>query len=172
MPRHQYAQRKMVKQWDGISGLQGQNVTASSTVLGARLSFTEASTILRMVGSWSVSPTAGGTFAADDEANITVGLGIVSSDAFEAGAASVPDPNAEPEYPWMYWEQVNVYAFTAPVAGDDLGALQKYRTFDIKSMRKVKPRESLIWVAQYGDISGSPPYTIFMNAVRVLIATH
>jgi len=44
------------------------------------------------------------------------------------------------------------------------------RQFDIRSMRKLKPRESLVWLVQYGDLSGTPSITTVCGQIRTLVA--
>ena len=123
-----------------------------------------------MLGEYVISPTAGATFAADDAATIGVGIGVVSTDAATAGAASVPDPIGEPDYPWLYWADIPFYFAGSGPGGDEITAHVR-RQFDIRSMRKLKPRETLTWVFQYGNLVGNPPLSLNVANTRVLVAT-
>ena len=159
---------RMPKHWHSIPSIS-LAFTSSSTLQGGSLALDGPWTVIRMLGSYLIAPTAGGTFVAGDAADIVVGIGVVSSDAFAAGAGSMPDPAGEPEYPWLYWKDTQFSLLGAP-AGDE--ALSTARVeFDIRSMRKIKPRESLAVVAQYADRSGNPPYTVRFGRTRVLVAT-
>ena len=141
-----------------------------ATALGGSIGFAGPGTILRMVGEYIICNT--GMTVTGDAVEIIVGIGIISSDAFAAGVGLVPDPGAEPEYPWMYWQE---HAFFFPVGGaphtpnSDMSEVRK--VIDIRSMRKVKPRESLAFIVQYADIAGTPPMQIIQVGIRVLIAT-
>ena len=123
-----------------------------------------------MIGEYVIAPT--GVISAADRVRIGVGIGIVSSDAFAAGAGSMPDPLGEPDYPWLYWMDHPFYYSTtgAPLqlSTDVEGVRAK---FDIRSMRKFKPRESLAFLVQYADSSGTPPMQLLQGNVRCLIAT-
>ncbi len=162
---------RMGKQWLGIPSIT-LNMTANGTNLGARTQSTTSQTVLRMIGEYNCTFTPEGAVADGDECRIGLAIGIVSSDAFEAGITAVPDPVGEPEYPWLFWAE---HSFAALEATDiqrsaEVGNLR--RSFDIRSMRKMKPRESLVWVVQYVDSVGTPPYTVQISATRVLIGLH
>ncbi len=145
-------------------------LTASGTFGAPILNFTDARTILRMLGEYVISLT--GAAATADQVSITVALGLVSSDAAAVGASALPDPNGEPDYPWLYWAS-HMFNYPQAIAtgGDsnpgDAGALR--RKFDARSMRKVKARESLVWVVEYMDIAGTPPITVQLGITRVLV---
>ena len=158
----------MPKHWHSIPATQ-QVMTASATLIGSSLALDGPWTVIRMLCEYIVRSTPGGTFALDDSALITVGFGITSTDAFAAGAGSMPDPSGEPDYPWLYWAQHPVLMINDPSGESPANAFR--RTIDIRSMRKVKPRESLVQVVQYGNILGNPPMTLQFGATRVLVAT-
>ncbi len=159
---------RKTKQWDGI-GATSLSFTGNNTLNGFSLAFTEAATVLRMLGEYIVTP--GAAPAIDDFAVITVALGIISTDAANLGATAMPDPSTEPEYPWLYWASHQVhYESTAVETGS--AATSVRRSFDVRSMRKVKPRESLQWVVQYSDNNGTPPIVVGLATLRVLLAIH
>ena len=168
MARAQVVRPRMRKQWDSIPGVT-LALTASSTTSVGAFAATQALTIMRLLGEYLICPTGGGTFVANDRASITVGIGVVSTDAFVAGATSLPDPAGEPEYPWLYWAQHDFNLFTALAAGDWQGARAEHRqSFDIRSMRKMSPRQSLAFIIQYVDVSGVPPMSFEQSTTRVL----
>ncbi len=155
------------KEWAALASATNA-FTGNSTFLGGILNFTAAITVLRMVGTYTIGPTS--ATAALDEAHIAVAIGVVSSDAAAVGAGSLPDPEDEPEYPWLYWMHHN---FFYPAVSTDAGGatLSGRFAFDSRSMRKIKPRESLVFLAQYQDVVGTPPLQISIGATRVLIGT-
>ena len=159
---------RMSKAWAGIVAV-AEDLTADGTTLHGALNFESPSTILRCMGEYVIQPTSSVT--AGDEVIIAVGLAVVSTDAVAAGAGSLPDPSAEPEYPWLYWAShpfifnaAGVDRLTDPSAGRF--------SFDVRSRRRVKPRESLALIVEYGNVGtgGSPPITIASGNTRVLYA--
>ena len=160
---------RMQKQWSFIPGLSIL-FTVGATKSGAALTFGEPATVLRMIGEYTISLAAAPT--ALDSLVIAVAIGVVSTDAFNvAAAAALPDPSAEPDYPWLYWTS---HPFFFPTTSTDPnGDSTKLRLhFDIKSMRKMKSRESLVMVAEYANLAGSQPdITMVVGGTRVLLAT-
>ncbi len=160
--------RRMEKAWLS-TGISRSLMTGNATILfSGALNFVAPGTILRMIGEYLISPTSAP--AALDSAVITVGIGIVSTDAAALGATAMPDPAVDGDYPWLYWaSHAFTFAGTDPQAGSD-----SYRVrvpFDIRSMRKFKPAQSLVMVAQYSNQVGTPPLTMEQPAWRTLIAT-
>ena len=155
------------KSWFGLLGLS-TNLTGDATVLGGGLTATEAgNTVLRIMGEYTISPTSAPVVS--DLATVTVGIAIVSADAFELGLTVVPDPGSEPEYDWLYW-RAHSMAFDN-VLSDSSGANATLRRpFDVKSMRKLGARETLCSIVQYSDISGSSPLSYEFSQARVLMA--
>ena len=153
------------KSWTGLL-FSTLLLTADSTNLAGSLVAGEFVTIMRMIGEYLISPTVAP--AADDAVVISVGFGIVSTDAFAAGAGSVPDPAAELEYPWLYWAE-HPLSFDLSAAFTSVAGAVRH-SYDIRSMRKLKRGQSLARVVQYSNIGGNPPVTVHMGGTRVLIA--
>ncbi len=162
---------RMSKQWAAIPSID-LTFTADGTSLGGALAFTVPSTVIRMLGDVTIGNTAAVT--ALDAVIIGMSIGVVSTDAFAAGAASVPEPLEEPEYPWLYWaSKAFFYPNTSsPLASTGDPRMSDRFSIDIRSQRKLKPRESLCWIVQYGDITGAPPMTVQIANTRVLLALH
>ena len=77
-----------------------------------------------------------------------IGLGVVTDDAFVAGAASVPGPLTDSDWDgWMYHQYFDVRAVTASVA-DGVNALSVSQRWDIdtKAMRKLSDNQVLAMV--------------------------
>jgi len=168
MARERFGGRRMAKKWSSMPGI-AQPFTASGTTAMTSLQFVEPFTVLRMIGSFMLRATD--NVVALDTAQVVIGIAVLSTDAFAAN--QMPDPGAEPEYPWLYWSESTVHFGTtaSPDAGA-AGAGVIRRDFDIRSMRKVKPRESLAVIGQYVDIVGAPPLTMDFDQTRVLLAVH
>ena len=88
------------KQWERIAQSIASVSTATTTLLGTLL-IAQPQTILRSRGF--VQAAFDATQQVGDTMTLTFGLGVVSMDAAAAGAGSVPDPNGDPEYPWLWW---------------------------------------------------------------------
>ena len=167
--RHGSRGPRMAKHWHIIPAIS-QAMSADGTFSGGALSLDGPFTVLRMLGSYLIRAT--GNVTAAESAYIGVAIGVVSSDAFAAGAASLPDPLGEPEFPWLYWSDNTVfYGGTQSPWDGKAGAGMVRVEFDIRSMRKLKPRESLVSVFQYADNVGAPGVTIDFCRTRVLVAT-
>ena len=155
------------KQWTSIPGI---DLLASTnvTLLGGSLAFLIPATILRC--RTNVYAAFDGTQQGSDRLDVTYGLGIVSTDAFAAGAGSVPDPASEPEFPWLWWYSQALRSELAS-AENVWGVSAQFVEMDTKAMRKVKPGESLIWVVETSAAAGAPATDILIQQTRVLIGT-
>ncbi len=136
-----------------------------ATSLHGSFSLNDPATVLRMLGELSITATSAPT--ASDQCFITHAIGVVSTDAAGVGASAMPDPAAEPDYPWLAWWQHSFFFSTADLGGGD-AARSVRQAFDIRSMRKMKPRESLVVVSQYEDSAGTPAMNVAPADVRVL----
>ena len=122
-------------------------------------------TILRLRGSWFAAFNA--ATVSQDEARITAGVCVVSTDAAAVGSSAMPDPASDADYPWLWIEPISMFSpfVLDGTAADNGGHLPMYRgVIDSKAMRKIKPNQSLAWILQYQDVTGTP-------AVRVGAAT-
>ena len=143
-------------------------MTASGTSIGGILTFAEPATILRCRGFCQASFDA--TMQVGDSIDVTWGLGIVSADAAAVGASAVPDPETDPEYPWLWWDSMQLRSNLA--AGVNAWGLSAQRIdIDTKAMRWVKPQQALLLVAQIGTIAGAPVTDLEFGNIRVLVGT-
>ncbi len=148
---------------------QSQDITAESTIVPSGfISFLEPATVLRSRGSLVLSFLAAG-LTTDDEARVGVGLGVFGTDTITLGsAAGLTDPLGDVDFPWLFWNEINMYNIAA--SGNQPGAQVRVEV-DSKSMRKVKPNETLAWIAQYGDVNGLPGVRLAFTQTRVLVGT-
>ena len=156
----------MQKEWASIPGAT-QNLTADATFLPSGFTPGVSGMVLRMIGEYQVASTGGGTIGAIDVCQVGVGIGVVSTDGFTAGAVS--DPISESDFPWLYWAN-HVLQFTVAIADQNHPNANIRIPYDIRSMRKMKPRETLVFVFEYGDIFGAPPLSFGQGLTRVLFA--
>ena len=157
------------KQWSSILGAQFILTTNGHSAI-AGTSFDEAGTVLRMLGGYTIGATSAPT--AVDSVGITVGIGIVSDNAFAVGTTALPAPATSPEFPWLYWASDSLFFSTTSVQGSGSAPANVRRNFDVRSMRKFKPGETLTLIVQYADIAGAPPVTVTTSQTRVLIGLH
>jgi len=157
------------KQW-GFLPLIQLDLTGDGTFGGSAIAFTSVQTVLRMLGEYIISPT--GVVSAADSCTIVVGLAKVSTDAAAVGASALPDPGAEGEFPWLYWMS---HSFEYPTVASGEGGIVSgslRKAMDIRTMRKFRPGESLVWVVQYINNAGNPPMTLTLSHTRVLLTIH
>ncbi len=155
------------KQWANIPAV-GLSISTSGTNIGGSLVFLVPATILRFRGRLQMQFDA--TQQAGDEMVLTFGLGVISSDAFDAGGGSVPDPAGEPEYPWLWWGAFHLHS-ELTLGQNQWGTNNQVVDVDSKAMRKIKPGQSLAWVVQSVAITGAPETLIDFLQARVLIGT-
>lgn len=160
---------RQMKHWHGSTDT-GTGFTGTATAILSTFDIGDSpGTVLRTLGNVLVAPTGGVTFGADDQAAITLGIGIVSSDALAVGATAMPDPGGEPEFDWLWWYKVLVSIEDAALPGQEIGGAERIH-FDSRAMRKMKPRSALVLVAQYVDIFGTPAMNA-LSSFRVLFGT-
>jgi len=156
-----------VKQWSQLSGWSLSTAT-DQTNGGSTLAFSSPSTILRIRGGWWAAMDA--TKQVDDDISVTVCIGTSSTDAATVGAASLPDPNEEPEYPWLYWK--NTRLFSQIAAGNEAwGTSAQFFDIDTRAMRKMRPGQSLNFYSQTAGATGAPVTQIEGLRCRVLIGS-
>ncbi len=153
------------KQWSLLPAARVSTASVSTQISSA-LSFVIPATILRVRATLVIlldGAAEGGV------QGVVSALGIVSTDAFAAGAGSMPDPAAEPEYPWLWWKSAELISQTtgATAGQSDIGSAVRYDV-DTKAMRKVKPGQSLVWVY---SITDALAVDILQGHGRVLIGT-
>ncbi len=155
----------MEREWNAL-GRVSTSMTASGTFIGGSFFSNTAVTVARLLAEYIIRPTSAPV--AGDQVNVTVGVGLFSTDAVTLGATAVPDPFDEAEFPWMYYASHNfLFASTDPDSASAGASVR--RSIDIRSMRKVRPGHSLAWVIQYVDISGAPPMTFAIGKSRILL---
>ncbi len=157
----------MAKQWSDMNAVS-QSLTANATVIASGGNVANISlTFIRMIGEYIICPTSAPV--AGDNVNVTLGICIVSNDAFISGAGAMPDPADEPEFPWLYlMTHPLFFPDTSLVSGAANASVR--HSFDIRSKRKVKAQQTLATIAQYVNIAGNPPLTLSFANCRVLHA--
>ncbi len=164
---------RMRKQWREIPALNYTTTTAQTLVAG-QLDFTAPATVLRMLCEYIVGPEVPAD--AGDAMFLTLAVGVVSTDAANLGFTAMPDPSGDSDYPWLYWAQHPIFigqAITAVAGAGVMGDQGNLRAkIDIKSMRKISAKQTLIWVSQYTNFTGNPPINVGLGKTRVLVGLH
>jgi len=126
-------------------------------------------TIVRMRG-WAQVQLNLATAAGDGMIG-AVGIGIVSANAFAAGIASVPGPDADAEWDgWLWHQYFHIRGVTAQSAGENIArnANADLRIeIDSKAMRKLKSNEVLFGMWETSVETGTASIGVEAD-VRVL----
>ncbi len=156
------------KHWDSLAGAIILSTGNSTFAASGSLNLDEAWTVIRMLGEYTIAPTSAP--AALDCAAIAVGIGVFSTDAVAVGASALPDPGQEPSFPWLYWADHSLQFATTTADPSGVAGTVRH-SFDVRSMRKLKPREALLMVGEYINVVGNPPLTFHSGGTRILVAT-
>ncbi len=132
---------------EGPYGHNGAS-SASKVAFGTAQTSSGGVTIIRIRGHYQVyiNAIAGVT----DRVRFGLGIGIVTSDALAVGAVAIPGPLDDIDWGgWMWHETgwVGGIAFFGP------GVIQG--VIDSKSMRKIKPNESVVGMLEVADEDGT-----------------
>ena len=170
MARGGFRGNRMFKSWRGSSNTS-LTLTGAGTSIASSIVFVDTpNTILRTLGGIRVA-FSDQTLVAGDQAQITLGLFIVNQDAFSVGASAMPDPAGEPEADWLWWYPIQLFNFGVTTeALFAQGAAQANIRIETKAMRKTKPNDVYVLLAEYEDISGSPAVHV-SGSFRTLIGT-
>ena len=159
---------RLGKRWQFLEQLS-VGLNANATFAGGSLPGLEPFTVLRMLGEYIIGVDAAPTIA--DSCQVGVGIGVVSIDSVVLGSTAMPDPIGEPDFPWLYWA-VHKFHYASVITDPAAATGSIWKTFDVRSMRKFKPRESLVAVVEYLDGAGTPAMQFEMARTRVLIGLH
>ena len=147
--------------WTGSADQGGVAVGAGAKVIVESNATLTTTTIIRvrgLLGIRQTSLTAGGE-------NIGgYGIAIVSDQAFAAGAASLPGPWTDLDYPWVVHQ---MWAFSWAVAdatGREISS-PLATVIDNKAMRKVKSGETVVTLAesQAGAVTIMAPFRMLVK---------
>ena len=150
--------------WIGIADQAFVSVSANSSAIIQSFeidgNFDEPITVVRVRGALQVVPQ---TFATDQNIIGALGVGIVSDQAFAAGAASIPGPWTNSSWDgWFLWQPVT-YFFEVTT---DIGRLVFPQfTLDSKAMRKVEANETIVTMfeSQGPAVSVSAPTRLLIK---------
>ena len=163
---NKFGGRKMWKNWSQLDAAQADFTTTGTSLLAGLGN--GPFTVLRMIGEYTIDSTAAPVV--NDRCTISCGIGVVSNDAFVLGATAMPDPGDEGSFPWLFWASHRLIFRTTSLDPSSRAASVR-QGFDVKSMRRIAPNETLAFIADYEDTAGTPPVTFACANTRVLIGT-
>jgi len=161
-PRRDFGRARSARltQWIGPPNQAFITVPNAGAIILSSVSFEEPLTIMRTRGRVSF---VFDSEVADVQITGAIGMAIVSTEAFTAGVASIPEPYNDADWGgWFVWR-----SFGARYSFDDAtGARVINLGFEVdsKAMRKVTPNETLVVIAE----SQSGAFDIF-DGTRNLI---
>ena len=124
-------------------------------------------TVTRLIGHIVITP-ATLTIAASYIDRVDVGIQVVSSEAF--GAAALPDPDDDADYPargWLWRDRIiTAYANAAGDEKEPFFHVPEVR-FDVRAMRKVD-KGKLVMTVNKGAAVGSTQDQVFHCMIRAL----
>jgi len=102
----------------------------------------EEATITRTIGSVQSHITAG---TANLSATVAVGCGIARGEAIAAGVGSLPSPEDDPDFEWLFY---GVYLLHNASSGQQDDSGHQVVNFDVRGQRIVRGGSNVFWVAE------------------------
>ncbi len=170
-PRQSQTRRQTI--WSKGPNQESTAITSTGKVLwtnGRALVSEAKATIVRIRGSLLMTLNKATT--AGDGIVGAVGMGIVSTDAFGQGVASMPGPYDNPEWPgWIWHSYFHVKGVAAQTIGQDVArnsGLDVRLEIDSKAMRKWASNEVLMGVWDTDIETGDAQVNVVADT-RILI---
>ena len=163
-PPRRSSTRRLTEWGEGPFNVLPQSITSAGviTIAGGQEA-TIKSTLVRIRGEISLWLEAVGTIG-DGYAEVDVGIGIVSADAFTAGAASMPSPALDKDWPWWWHSSMGAIVGFSVTESENTGPISQVRAvIDSKAMRKIAPNETVFGVVATRNEIGVATLTFTMN---------
>ncbi len=156
--------RRLTEWTDGPGNPSVQQITAAgATQVTTGLEALEALTVVRIRGEISLKLSTV-TTVGDGFTNLGLGIGLVTTDAFDAGAASLPGPLTDKDWSGWIWHQLMgqmAGSATTEVGRFPMEAIRY--VIDTKAMRKMRPNQVLVGVVETGTEVGTAVLDFVMN---------
>ena len=126
-------------------------------------------TLVRIRGVVTVWLEVVGTIG-DGFGRVTAGIGIVTTDAFTAGAASMPSPQEDADWGgWLWFQNIGALIGQSVTEAENTGVLSMVRIpIDSKAMRKIAPNETIFGSLEFQVEVGSA-MAVFAMDTRMLV---
>ncbi len=162
--------RRTDYEWNVVGGdILGMDLTIGATGTGsgsfAALTFAGAGTVMRMRGRVLANLDAG---AVDERVIVACGLIIVNANA-AAAVATMPHPVTDGKAMWIWHDFVEVSS-GAEAAIINEGLFDRI-PIESKAMRRFKPSEVLVFVAEVLDVTDQAGTIDIQYAYRVLLGS-
>jgi len=130
----------------GLISLTSGAPTIISTAIiveGAAGFIAEEVTITRTIGMVTAKM---GVATSGVVASIAVGLAVARNEAIAAGTASLPSPEDDPDFEWLYYA---VFQLSNPVNALQDGPISAVQfPFDVRGQRILRRGETVVWIAE------------------------
>ena len=161
-------QRRLTAWSVGVGGETQTSIVASAnTIIGSGVVLVDDTrvTLVRIRGNMTVFLT--GIASLLDGFFWAFGIGLVTDQAFAAGAAAIPDPFDESAWPgWIYHSFGSCFGNVATTIGNEVYATEK-REIDSKAMRKWGDGQTLVAMLSTTEV-GSATLKVNMDT-RLLV---
>ncbi len=162
-PRARGSFRKTTWSAGPLSGAVQSATAAGTTIISTGASLGGVLTLVRIRGELTVWLEAVGTIG-DGFTRVHAGIGIVSTDAFTAGAASMPTPIGDADWGWLWYYAGGVIAGFSVTESENTGPISQIRIpIDTKAMRKMTPNETVFGAVQFHTEIGVATASFVMN---------
>jgi len=131
---------------DTVDLVAGTAVILSQAIIvsGAAGLLDEEVTITRTLGFMNCGIRSA---TAEAEATVAIGLAVARAEAIVAGVASLPSPEDDPDFEWLFY---GVYplrnAVAAQLGSNGSGFFQG--GFDVRGQRVLRSGQSVVWLAE------------------------
>ncbi len=128
------------------------SIISTGAIIGGGAGFVEEEvTLTRTIGNVFAQIAVN---AASSGIAIALGLAVARAEAVAAGVASLPSPESDPDFEWVYYTVLmgrNPVAGSSP-ADNDIWKFQS--NFDVKSQRVLRSGQTFVWLAESQSSSG------------------
>ena len=140
------ARRKLV--WVGF-GFTVSNLAGGASSFGALLDLRNQSqlhggTALRIRGEYGIQADVAISLTMGGPSRVVWGAMLVQGEAFDAGVASIPNPDVDTDASWMWFQDQLVVS----AANNDAAASFLRGPIDVRAKRKLKPNDVLAFVVR------------------------
>ena len=136
--------RKLI--WVGFT-LTAGSLAAGATTFGSALDVRNQSqlhgaTIVRIRGEWAVQPVSTVSLTAGAPTRFVQGMMIVQGEARDAGASSMPNPDADTDASWMWFKDM----LGAAIGSNEMSNGVWSGSIDVRAQRKLQPNTVLAYL--------------------------
>jgi len=119
-----------------------QIISTGAIVGGAAGFFEEEVTITRTIGRFAATLDAA---TADLTGTVAVGCGVFRGESITAGVTSLPSPEDDPDFEWLYY---GVFGLAQGGTADQVPAIPVVIDFDVRGQRVLRSGWTVAWVAE------------------------